>query len=240
MSHFYVNPKNIQNNLFVMDKQQLHYIVNVRRFAVDDEINLFDGLGNSFTGKITEISNNQLKGIIISKTSFIKPSVEVYLYCAIAKGERAEWLIEKAAEIGITKFIPLITKRSVITSLSENKYERFNKISLSASCQCGRADIMKIEKPVIFEEALKNNTDKNTISILAWESEDKKTIDDIYNSNKNIKKINIFIGPEGGFEPAEIELAKANNLLTATLGKNILRIETAALTASVLVLNKWI
>ena len=240
MSHFYVNPKNIQNNLFVMDKQQLHYIVTVRRFAVNDEINLFDGLGNSFKGKITEISNNQLKGIIINKTSFIKPAVEVYLYCAIAKGERAEWLIEKAAEIGITKFIPLITKRSVITSLSENKYERFNKISLSASCQCGRADIMKIEKPVIFEETLKNNTDKNTISILAWESEDRKTIDDIYNSNKNIKKINIFIGPEGGFEPAEIELAKANNLLTVTLGKNILRIETAALTASVLVLNKWI
>jgi len=239
MSHFYVDPKNIQNNLFVMDKQQLHYIVTVRRFTVNDEINLFDGLGNIFKGKITEISNNQLKGIILNKTVFTKPSIEVYLYCAIAKGERIEWLIEKAAEIGITKFIPLITKRSVITSFSQNKYERYNKISLSASCQCGRADIMKIEQPVLFEKALKTNIDKNSLSILAWESEDTKTIDDIYANNKNIKKINIFIGPEGGFEPAEIEIAKANNLLTVTLGKNILRIETAALTASVLVLNKW-
>lgn len=240
MSHFYVYPKNIINNTFTMDSEQLHYVVNVRRFAINDEIKLFDGLGNIFLGKITEISKNKLSGIILSKQPFIKSSVEIYLYCSIAKGERTEWLIEKTAELGITKFIPLITKRSVITSFSQNKYERLNKIAISASCQCGRADIMQIEQPLLFEEALKNNADKNTLSVLAWESEDKQTIDDIYNKNINIKRINIFIGPEGGFEPNEIELAKNNNFYTITLGKNILRIETAAIAASVLISNKWI
>ena len=240
MSHFYVYPKNIINNTFTMDNEQLHYLVNVRRFAVNDEIKLFDGLGNVFSGKITEITKNKLHGVILNKQTFIKTSVEVYLYCAIAKGERTEWLIEKAAEIGITTFIPLITKRSVITSFSANKYERLNKISISASCQCGRADIMKIEQPLLFSDAIKNNTDKNSISILAWESEDKQTIDDIYKTNKDIKKINIFIGPEGGFEPNETEQAKNNNFYTITLGKNILRIETAAIAESDLILNKWI
>ena len=240
MSHFYVYPKNIINNTFSMDTDQLHYVVNVRRFAINDEIKLFDGLGNIFLGKITEISKNKLKGILLNKQPFIKPSVEFYLYCAIAKGERTEWLIEKATEIGITKFIPLITKRSVVKSFSPNKYKRLNKISISASCQCGRADIMQIEAPLSFEEAVKLNINKNSLSILAWESEDKQTIDDIYNKNKDIKRINIFIGPEGGFEPTEIELAKNNNFYTITLGKNILRIETAAIAASVLISNKWI
>lgn len=240
MSHFYIYPKNIINNTFTMESEQLHYVVNVRRFAVDDEIKLFDGLGNGFLGKITKISKEKLSGIILNKQTFIKPSVEIYLYCAIAKGERTEWLIEKTAEIGITKFIPLITKRSVITSFSHNKYERLNKISISASCQCGRADIMEIEKPLAFENALKSSITEKTLSILAWESEDKQTIDDIYNKNINIKRINIFIGPEGGFEPNEIEFAKNNNFHTITLGKNILRIETAAITAAVLISNKWI
>ena len=87
------------------------------------------------------------------------------------KGERFEWLIEKASEIGASKIIPIIAKRSVQTNFSENKLARFEKISISASSQCGRNDIMKILKPQDFKTACKNAVqDKNFINILPWES----------------------------------------------------------------------
>lgn len=238
MPHFYVNPKNINDNLFTVTDEQFHYLASVRRFNIGDEINIFDGLGNSFLAKITAINKNSLDGQILSKLPFVLPKIQVSLYTSIAKGERFEWLIEKSAEIGIFKIIPLITSRSVTTEISDNKFERYKKISISASSQCGRADIMSIEQPVKFMHAIDTVSQQtDTINIIAWECEQTNLIDTLLRNITGIKKINIFIGPEGGFEKAETEYAFKNNLHAVTLGKNILRIETASIVASVLVMK---
>jgi 16S rRNA (uracil1498-N3)-methyltransferase len=238
MPHFYVNPKDINNNLFIVTDEQFHYLTSVRRFNIGDEINIFDGLGNSYLAKITAINKNSLNGQIVSKLSFVLPKIKVSLYTSIAKGERFEWLIEKTAEIGISKITPLITSRSVITEISDNKFERYKKISISASSQCGRADIMEIEQPVKFMQAIDIVSKKtDTINIIAWECEQTNIIDTVLQNIHDIKNINIFIGPEGGFEKAETEYAFKNNLNAVTLGQNILRIETASIVASVLVMK---
>ncbi|MDD5020740.1 MAG: RsmE family RNA methyltransferase [Endomicrobiaceae bacterium] len=238
MPHFYINPKDINNNLFIVTDEQFHYLAGVRRFNVGDEINIFDGLGNSYLAKITAISKNSLNGQIVSKIPFVLPKIKVSLYTAIAKGERFEWLIEKSAEIGISKIIPLITSRSVLTEISDNKFERYRKISVSASSQCGRADLMSIEQPVKFISAVDIVAKQaGTINIIPWECEQSNIIDTLLKNITGIKNINIFIGPEGGFENTETEYAFKNNLHAVTLGKNILRIETASIVASVLVMN---
>ena len=236
MPHFYVNPKDIKDKSFVIENEQFHYLSTVRRFSAGDEINIFDGLGNSYKARIDNIDRTTMKGTILSSKTFVLPKIKVSLYTAIPKGERFDWLIEKAGEIGISKIVPVIYLRSVVKELSENKIERYKKISISASSQSWRADIMPVDNPVKFNEAAeKVSREKDTLNVLPWESEENKKILSLLNENKYVKNINIFIGPEGGFDKTEIDVALKNNFKTVTLGKNILRVETAAIVASSIV-----
>ncbi|MBQ1609457.1 MAG: 16S rRNA (uracil(1498)-N(3))-methyltransferase [Elusimicrobia bacterium] len=240
MPHFYVNPKDIKDKFFVIENEQFHYLSTVRRFSTGDEINIFDGLGNSYKARIDSIDRASMKGTILSSKTFVLPKTNISLYTAIPKGERFDWLIEKAGEIGISKIVPVIYLRSVVKELSENKIERYKKISISASSQSWRADIMPIDKPVKFNEVVKKvSKEKDTLNVLPWESEEDKNILGLLNENKDIKNINIFIGPEGGFDKSEIDVAVKNNFKTVTLGKNILRVETAAIVASSIVTSVY-
>jgi 16S rRNA (uracil1498-N3)-methyltransferase len=237
MPHFYVKPENIKNDIFVMENEQAHYISNVRRFKTDDEIMIFDGAGNSYKAKITAVEKGYVKGRIIS-SSYAMPEFKVTLYTAMPKGDRFEWLIEKAGELGISEIAPVNTKRSVNKSFSPNKSERYEKISIAASSQCGRKDIMKISDPVDFKTACKKAAeDGGCINVLAWESESLNVLTKISAEKNKYKGSNIFIGPEGGFENEETEFAQKLGIQTITLGKNILRVETAAIIASVLIFN---
>ena len=240
MPHFYVNPKDIKDKSFVIENEQFHYLSIVRRFSAGDEINIFDGLGNSYKARIDNIDRTTMKGTILSSKTFVLPKIKVSLYTAIPKGERFDWLIEKAGEIGISKIVPVIYLRSVVKELSENKIERYKKISISASSQSWRADIMPVDKPVKFNEAAeKLSREKDTLKVLPWESEENKKILSLLNENKYVKNINIFIGPEGGFDKTEIDVALKNNFKTVTLGKNILRVETAAIVAASIVTSVY-
>lgn len=234
MPHFYINPKDIKDNSFIVKDKQFHYLSTVRRFSVGNEINIFDGLGNSYKARIDVVGKKQIKGTILSSKTLILPNKKVSLYTAIPKGERFDWLIEKASEIGISRIVPTIYTRSVIKELSTNKIERYKKISISASSQSWRADIMPIETPKKFSEIVETLNQKNTLNILPYESEEKNTI---YKVVENNKHINIFIGPEGGFDNMEISLALKNNFKIVTLGKNILRVETAGIVAASVVLT---
>ena len=234
MPHFYINPKDIKDNSFIVKDEQFHYLSTVRRFSIGDEINIFDGLGNSYKARIDIVDKKQIKGTILSSKTLILPNKKVSLYTAIPKGERFDWLIEKASEIGISRIVPTIYTRSVIKELSTNKIERYKKISISASSQSWRADIMPIETPKKFSEIVETLNQKNTLNILPYESEEKDTI---YKVVENNKHINIFIGPEGGFDNMEISLALKNNFKIVTLGKNILRVETAGIVAASIVLT---
>ena len=240
MPHFYVNPKDIKDKSFVIENEQFHYLSTVRRFSAGDEINIFDGLGNSYKARIDSIDRASMKGTILSSKTFVLPKVNISLYTAIPKGERFDWLIEKAGEIGVSKIVPVIYLRSVVKELSENKIERYKKISISASSQSWRADIMPIDKPVKFNEAAeKVSKEKDTLNVLPWESEENKNILSLLNENTDIKNINIFVGPEGGFDKTEIDVALKNNFKTVTLGKNILRVETAAIVAASIVTSVY-
>ncbi|OEG70973.1 hypothetical protein ATZ36_03545 [Candidatus Endomicrobiellum trichonymphae] len=239
MTHFYVKPKYIKENTFTISSEQSHYISNVRRFKTDDAIMIFDGIGNSYKAKITFINKNKIMGNILSSLHKM-PDFIVKVYTSIPKGDRFEWLIEKCAEIGVSEVAPINTKRSINISFSKNKSERYKKISIAASSQCGRNDIMKIKEPLDFKTACKNATaDKNSINILSYEIENnsKSLINNIFKGKVKYNGSSVFIGPEGGFENEEVEFAKLLGIRTVTLGDNILRVETAAVVASTLILN---
>ncbi|MDR2399344.1 MAG: 16S rRNA (uracil(1498)-N(3))-methyltransferase [Endomicrobium sp.] len=237
MPHFYVKPDDIKGQSFSISGEQAHYLVNVRRFKTDDKIMIFDGLGNSYKAQVTSINKNEILGKIIY-SSYKIPKFKIHLYTAIPKGDRFEWMIEKCAEIGVFEITPISTKRSMTTSFSKNKSERYKKISISASSQCIRSDIMKINEPLDFKRACKDAiVNKTLINILPWESENHILLRELFKSS-SYGGANIFIGPEGGFENGKIEFARSLGIHTISLGENILRVETAAIVASALVLNR--
>jgi 16S rRNA (uracil1498-N3)-methyltransferase len=149
----------------------------------------------------------------------------------VIKKDKLEWVVQKAVELGVTKIIPVISARSEKKDINLN---RLNKISIEASEQCGRQDLVEIYQPIKFKDALKqvkgwsflaNFDGDNFIDCLKLTNKDKT------------KPINIFIGPEGGFAEVEIELAKKNNIKIISFGDNILRSETAALVGLTLITN---
>ncbi|MDR2665992.1 MAG: 16S rRNA (uracil(1498)-N(3))-methyltransferase [Endomicrobium sp.] len=243
MTHFYVKPENIEKTTFTITDmdEQLHYIYNVRRFKLNDEIMIFDGIGNSYKAKINYINKNLIMGNILS-SSYKIPWFIVKLYVSISKTNRFEWLIEKCVEIGVSEIILISAKRSTNIIFSKNKLKRYKKIAITASSQCRRNDIVKINESTDFKSACENAIiEKNLISILLWEnennSENKTFVNNIFKEKLKYNGINIFIGPEGGFENEEIEFAKSLGIQTVTLGENILRVETAAIVATALTLN---
>jgi 16S rRNA (uracil1498-N3)-methyltransferase len=237
MPHFYVNPRDIKRQSFFINGKQAHYVINVCRFNTNDEIMIFDGLGNSYKAQITSVNKNEIFGKIIS-SSYKVPVFKVHIYTAIPKNRRFEWLIEKCTEIGVSEITPVNTKRSINTGFSKNKSERYKKISIAASSQCERNDVMRINHLLDFKNACKNATaNKGLINILPWENESQALLGKTLTSS-SYNGANIFIGPEGGFENEEIEFAKSMGVHTITLGESILRVETAAIVASVLILNR--
>lgn len=238
MPHFYINPDNIKGNTFQITGSQVHHLVTVRRCVAGSELSLFDGTGKTYLGKIENISKDKITGAILEEKKVSAAKVRITLFQSVPKGDRFDWLIEKSAELGIAKVLPIICSRSMIKEISEHKVSRWRRLSESACEQCSRPDIMEVGEPVKFETSL-SFVKPDEVSIIGWESEELGTVKKVFEEKSKFSKVNIFTGPEGGFEPREIEAAGAHGVAPVTLGKRILRVETAGIVASVLVLREY-
>jgi 16S rRNA (uracil1498-N3)-methyltransferase len=186
------------------------------RLKTGDSVELFDGKGNIAEGKITE-TGKKTKITITKTKTFQKDDLEIILWTAIPKGERADWLIEKAVEVGVNKIVPIISRYSVVIP-KKAKIERWKRIAISASAQSKRAFIPEITEPVKFKDAIERINDAQ---IIICHQEGKN----IRELKIEKKKIILIIGPEGGFDEKELEI-KAEKI---KISENILRIETAGI-----------
>ena len=175
------------------------------------------------------MEKNKLKGI--------KPCIT--LLQGLPKGEKFDWILQKNTEIGVCKFIPIVTERPVINiapSKVERRRERWEKIVAEAAKQCMRMDIPELGQVLTFDSGLKD-INNHQLSIIPWEQEKgtslKKILRDI---DKSISRIAVFIGPEGGFSVDEVEKAKALGAVPVSLGPRILRTETAAMAVSSMIM----
>ncbi|MDR0985143.1 MAG: 16S rRNA (uracil(1498)-N(3))-methyltransferase [Endomicrobium sp.] len=243
MRYFYINPKNIKEKKVFFDCEKTHHIRNVLRLKINDSILLFDGIGNYYEAKISCINKKSIIGIIIAIRRLQSSKLKIKLFIALPKGNRLKWLVEKCAELGVSKIIPIKTNRSTKINFSENFFKKYMNISIAASAQCRRLDIMELEKPMDFISACQNayykSFKKKSISILSWECEKKLNINNILSNCILPMEANVFIGPEGGFSSKEIDIAKSFNIYTVTISNNILRVETAAIVSVALVINHF-
>jgi 16S rRNA (uracil1498-N3)-methyltransferase len=231
---FIVDPKSIHNGHLRIYGDDLKHLRKVLRLGPGDSINVFDGTGKEFEAKLLSVDKTcALAEITASFQTEAEPEINLTLFQGLLKGEKMDLIIQKGVELGVRSIIPVITDRTVVqvdNNKSEKKALRWSKIAREASKQCRRAMVPHISEPISFDEAI-SESKRYEAALLLYENESKKCLKETlkcYTINK-IKEIALFVGPEGGFTPHEIEKYTNSGFDVAGLGRRILRAETAAI-----------
>jgi 16S rRNA (uracil1498-N3)-methyltransferase len=235
MSRFFVNQKNIGDTFVsITEKEDVHHISKVLRLKPGDEIDISDCIEWEYKTELTSIENDYIEAKIIDKQKFSRePKTKITLFQGLPKQGKMELIIQKAVELGAFQIVPIYTDRSIVTDNGKmgKKIERWQKISDEAVKQCKRGIKPKILEEMRYKDMLAC-LETFDLVIFPYENEEKYTIKDLLQRLKEKpEKIAIIIGPEGGFSKQEANSLKALDIDGVTLGKTILRTETAGIAA---------
>lgn len=211
----------------IFDPEQAHQIKNVLRLKPGAEIIVFDPSGRQSLIILESINDNLITAKILKEIEQnTEPKVKITLYQALLKKDNFEWVIKQGAGLGLDKFVPVITDRSIIRQVSEEKLKRWQKISQESAEQSGRTNIPIIAQPTNFKSLTKQILGTGALNLIARHS-GRKTLKQVLLQKP--KMINLFIGPEGGFSEPETKLAQKLGLKSFRFGSRILRAEFAGL-----------
>jgi len=231
MHRFFVSHDAITANRANLEGDQAWQIARVLRLKPGVHILLLDNTGYEYEIEIDEVSVDFVDGKILKKEKGSgEPAISVMLYQSLMKLDKFELVLQKGVELGASGFWPFISERSVVREPSESKIERWQSIIREAAEQSRRSLLPPLFPPVSFELVCKSSP---IPGLILWEGEKSVGLSYIMNSAtfKNTQLLRIFVGPEGGFTSAEIELARKNDIVPVSMGKRILRTETAGLAA---------
>ena len=230
MPKFFIKKENIKNNIVTITGQDATHISKVLRHNAGDIITLCDGEGTDFSAQITDCTKDS---VVLEITDTIpctaEPGVLVTLFQGLPKQGKMDYIIEKCTELGISRIVPVSMKRSVVKiedkKSEAKKLERWRKIAQESVKQCGRGKIPEITEVMTTDEAIRFSATLD-ITIAAYENEKEVSLKSVLEKHTP-ESIGIFIGPEGGLDDKEIDKIKAAGIPAVTLGKRILRTETA-------------
>lgn len=235
MHWFYVENGQIDEHTITITGSDVNHIKNVLRMQKGEKIVICDGQGTDYYCSIVEFSKDKvITNILEMNDTETELHTNIYLFQGLPKKDKMELIIQKAVELGVHEVIPVSMKRCVAKiedkKKEQKKLERWQTIATSAAKQSGRGIIPKIKGVMSFEDALQKAKELE-FAIVPYEqaegmAESKKLIETACKK----KSIGVFIGPEGGFDDAEIQKAIEAGFSTFSLGKRILRTETAGLT----------
>ena len=249
MPQFVLKLEDIDGKRFTLRGPEAFHVTRVLRRKEGSEIELFDGKGGKYTGVITTVHNDgSVEGDITHRAHApMRPmSVDLHLYMGLLKkASNWEWVLEKGTELGVASFTPVITPRTIVQAreLSKNKVARWNKIMEGAAKQCERGTLPGLKEPQHFRDAVPAAA-KRGLVLLGWERHPgattyaglRETLKKARAENKKGLTISLFIGPEGGFSDEELKIAEYEGASFFSLGPNVLRAETAAISASSIIL----
>ncbi len=224
-----------------IDGNEAHHIIRVKRAKQGEKITLFNGKGFEYFGYIQEIGKDTLK-VFIEQTHPVdrEAPVEITIAFSVPKGKHATFLIQKCAELGVKTLIPLSCERSVvdISKKVAEKIERWDKIVIEASKQCKRNLLTHIEEVMPFTDFIKT-AGSYDLSIIACTGTDTITLKRVLHKHQQAKTILCLVGPEGGFTHNEVNRAKESGCIPISIGHSTLRIETAAIAVSSMILYAY-
>jgi 16S rRNA (uracil1498-N3)-methyltransferase len=241
MARFFLPKERIQDQRGTIVGEELAHLRKVLRLGPGDRLTVFDDTGREHEAVIRSFSADRGDiDILRSYRPERESSLQITLALGLTKGEKMDFVIEKATELGVQTLVPFISSYTV-PKLNDRKIEtrteRWQRISLSAAKQCGRTLVPKILMLCEFRELVRQPW-ADTLKLLCWEKEGL-TLKQVYETDPDARGILLIIGPEGGFSSEEADQAQQVGFRSVHLGRRILRSETAALAALSVVQFLW-
>lgn len=227
MQQYFINDKIHKEQEVYFSKEQAHHIKRVLRMKDNGVVKVVDIEGNPFLVELVVM--DEVFGKVVEVLKKQTPKKRIYLFQGMIKGERWDYVIQKACELGVYQIIPVISSRTIvkISDKIDKKVERYNKIALEACEQSRQDHLVEVLAPIPFKEIVNFKKDFN---LVAYEDADVSSakLKDVL-ANNDCDDIAVVIGSEGGFSKEEVAYLNANGFLSVSLGERILRAETAAM-----------
>jgi len=242
MNRFFLNPDQIKTNEVIFPPDIAHQIRHVLRMKDGERAAVLDNHGHIFIVAVKLYpDHDRVSGEILSiRDVETEPETRVSLCFGLTGREKTEWILQKGTEVGVSSFYPFVSSRTLVQSisLSAKKQARWEKIIREAAEQSNRGHLPILHPPAYFEACLDLVEQAHQLCLIAWEKAEAGHVDlDSLVRQFTGGSIALFIGPEGGFSEDEIESADALGYQAVSLGKRILRMETAAIIFPAVVLH---
>lgn len=236
MQRFFLSEDAFHGNIVYFPEDLSHQIMRVLRMKAGEQVIAIDPIGKEYTLTLSDINPKICIGQVDQvKTAEGEPNTQLDLYIALTQREKFEWILQKCTEVGISSITPVMTERSLVLKQqpADKKRERWQKILKEAAEQSRRGRVPVVREPEDFAQIC--SVVRADRRLIAWEGQDGSPLHTIL-ADEDIQHVSLLIGPEGGFSMEEMRIAKASGWLPFTMGKRILRMETAAVVASALIL----
>ncbi len=248
MHRFFAPPSSFHGRQLTLDGALAHQIANVLRLRAGERILVLDNSGWEMLVELDVIGPDRVGGQVLKRSlAGNEPAVKVVVYQSLLKGDRFEYSLQKCTELGASAFVPLITSRTVVTTIADGegaRQRRWQRIVTEAAELSGRARIPHIGPAMLFPAACQLVAG---LSIIPWEEERvlplRQVLRNCFLEEDGMApraarpfSINLFIGPEGGFTPEEVAMARRYEIVPVTMGPRVFRSETAAVAATTAVL----
>ncbi|MFA6859865.1 MAG: RsmE family RNA methyltransferase [Clostridia bacterium] len=235
MRRFFVESSKREGNLVTIDGDEFFHMTTVLRLNEKNSIEVCFNDGIVWQGIIEKIEKRYaIVNLLSSFKSEAEAKTEVTVFQALAKGDKMDLITQKLTELGVFELIPFESQFTVVKA-NNGKENRLDKIAIQSSKQCGRAISMIANEPIIFDKVCEMLGSFDLV-IFANETEEEIPLSKVLQENKDAKKIAIIVGSEGGFSEDEIKKVVENKGISVTLGKRILRCETASIVLSAIVM----
>ena len=235
MANFYINKEDITENIATIKGEEAQHISRVLRMKKGDNVTLCDGEGTFYDAILTDFCDKTVTAEILKGyPAPTEPKVQLTVFQGVPKNPKLETVIQKLTEIGAVRLVPMDTKRAVAKLDKSAKVERLRKIAQEAAKQSKRGIVPEVTDCVPFKKAVEMAAQAD-LALIPYEEEAEVSLKGVLRG-KSPETVSVMIGPEGGFDKSEIQLAKDAGIQSVTLGKRILRTETAPLTVASVVL----
>lgn len=235
MHRFYLPPEQCQSSQLQLTKREAHHAVHVLRIQAGERVVVLDGIGHEFDCVVEQASHETVLLQVRKTNSTPRSPWAITLLQAIPKARLMEDIIQKATELGVHRIVPLLTERVVVhldREGAEVKAAKWRQVAVEAIKQCGNAWLPVIDAPVSMKDFMARGEtfDLSLIAVLAGEREHPASVlrDFKRRDHRQPADIGVWIGPEGDFAPDELALALSAGARPITLGRLVLRVETAA------------
>ena len=234
MHHFFVTPEQVEEERIYIEGSDVNHMKNVLRMKPREPVEISDGNNLRYLCEVTSYEPDRaILSILEKQEADTELESKLYLFQGLPKNDKMELIVQKAVELGAYEIIPVATKRCVVKldeKKASKKVERWNSIAESAAKQAGRGLIPEVTKVMRFQEALQKAKNLDVILIPYELAEGMEETKSVIRAIRRGQSVGVFIGPEGGFEREEVEEAISQGAKSVTLGRRILRTETAGLT----------